>query len=600
MNRMYFRLTKTKTTSVLQLVESYRDHEKQPRQKILLSLGNVDLPKEMWKEVAEEVENRLKGVNTFLKPSKKAEKWVEKIIKELSKKETATQPNSNQCCSITTNPTNIIHSDTTELGPLLPVMKAWDSLDLPAILSDLGFNPTQIRDAALSIMNRLLDPCSENSLPDWIKTTSFEDLLGKPIRNGKKDRFYRVADLLYKNKEAIETALRKKEVSLFNLQEVIILYDLTNTYFEGACEQNPKAKRGNSKEKRFDAPLLSVGLVLDSEGFVIRHDVFDGNRHDSSSLFPMIEKLKDKRGSDEKPLIILDSGFASEDNLKELRERNFDYIVVGKRPTRTAYEKEFFSLPFKKVEGREGKPSVKIATIDEGTEKIILCHTETREAKEKAIISQAEKRYLKDLEKLKVRLEKGRLKAKSKVQQVLGRLLERHPRVTRYYQVSFNEENFSLSWERLDEKYEASLKLSGSYYLRSSRKDLSDQEIWHLYITLTRVEAGFRTLKSELGLRPVYHHREDRCDSHIFITILAYRLLHWIEYNLQQQQEKRSWVTIRRLLRTHAYTTITLPSEDGKTLHLRIPGKPDLEQAQIYGLLGINHHRLPRRQLSFG
>ena len=597
---MYFRLKKTKTTPVLQLVKSYRDQEERPRQKILLSLGNSDMPKKIWREVAEAVENHFKEIFTLIKPSKQVAEWTEKIIKELSKKEITTDPSSHQCRSITMNPSNITHSDTTELGPLLPVMKAWDSLDFPSILSDIGFNPIQIRDASLSIMNRLLDPCSENSLPDWIKTTSFEDLFGKPIRNSKKDRFYRIADLLHKNKEAIETALRKREIALFNLQEVIILYDLTNTYFEGECKQNPKAKRGNSKEKRLDAPLLSIGLVLDSEGFVIRHDVFDGNRHDSMSLFPMIEKLKKGSNTDEKPLIILDGGFSSEDNLKKLREKGFDYIVVGKRPSRSAYEKEFLSLPFKEVEGRENKPTVKIATIEEETEKIILCQAAKRQEKERAMISQAEKRYLKDLEKLKVRLEKGRLKEKSSVQKVLGRLLERHPRVTRYYHVHFDEKKLSLSWERQDEKYEAALKLSGSYYLRSSRKNLSDQEIWHLYITLTRVEAGFKTLKSELGLRPIYHHLEDRCDSHIFITVLAYRLLHYLEYKLRQQQETRSWQAIRRLLRTHAYTTITLPSEDSKTLHLRIPGEPDLEQQYIYGLLGIDYHQLPRRQLSFG
>ena len=181
-----------------------------------------------------------------------------------------------------------------------------------------------------------LDPCAENSLPDWVKTTSFEDLFGKPLRNGKKDRFYRISDLLYENKERIEKALREREISLFNLEKTILLYDLTNTYFEGNCTRNPKAKRGNSKEKRFDAPLLFVGLLLDSEGFVIRHDVFDGNRHDSTNLFPMIEKLTESKKEEDKPLIILDSGFASEENLQQLRIQGFDYIVVGKRATRLA------------------------------------------------------------------------------------------------------------------------------------------------------------------------------------------------------------------------------------------------------------------------
>ena len=596
---MYFRLTKTKTTPVLQLVESFRDSEGRPRQKILLSLGNADLPKEIWQEVSEEIANRLKGIQTFLKPSSEIEKWVERIIKELSKSQKSEQKDFSAAGKIQVNPGDITHFDTTELGPLLPVIKAWESLGFPSILANIGFSPVQIRDAALSIMNRLLDPCSENSLPHWMNTTSFEDLFGQSIREGKKDRFYRIADKLYKNKEKLEIALREKEVSLFNLEETIILYDLTNTYFEGQCDQNPKGKRGNSKEKRFDAPLLSVGLVLDSEGFVIRHDVFDGNSHDSKNLLPMVRKLQASGKDDQKPLIVLDSGFSSEDNLKELRSAGFDYIVVGKRPTRLAYEKEFATLPFEEIKGRTDKPSINIAVKDEDTERIILCQSQARGEKEKSMISIAETRYLKDLEKLKTRLEKGRLKKKDTIYKTLGRLLERHPRVARYYKTRFDENTFSLSWERLDEAHEQALKTCGSYYLRSSRKDLDKEKIWHIYITLTRIESGFKALKSNLGLRPIYHHREDRCDSHIFITILAYRLLHYIEHSLRTQNETRSWVTIRRLLKTHAYTTIVLPSSEGKTFHLRIPGSPESEQKRIYDLLDIDYSRLPKRQIVF-
>jgi len=151
----------------------------------------------------------------------------------------------------------------------------------------------------------------------------------------------------------------------------------------------------------------------------------------------------------------------------------------------------------------------------------------------------------------------------------------------------------------LDEKYEAALQASGNYYLRSSRKDLDKEAIWRLYITLTQVENGFKILKSHLGLRPIYHHREDRCDSHIFITILAYRLLHWIEYTLKKQQETRSWVTIREALRTRAYTTISLPSQNSTMLHFRVPGQPESEQIRIYELLGVDYLRLPKRQISF-
>ena len=206
-----------------------------------------------------------------------------------------------------------------------------------------------------------------------------------------------------------------------------------------------------------------------------------------------------------------------------------------------AYDKEFSSASFKEIQGREGKPTVKIAVKEEENEKIILCQSKAREGKEQAILSKAENRYLIDLEKLKNRLDKGRLKKASKAQESLGRLFERHSRVARYYEVTLNEKALLLTWNRRDEKYETALRSAGNYFLRSSRKDLDNEKIWNLYMTLTRVEAGFKALKSELGLRPIYHHREDRCDSHIFITILAYRLLHWIEHTLRIQKEFRSW-----------------------------------------------------------
>ena len=384
---MYFRLTKTKTSPVLQLVKSFRDEEGRPRQKILISLGGSEIPKELWKEVAQEIENQLRGIRCLFKPSKEVSEWSERIIKELNKKGHSHDQKAQKPSSITVNPLDVSHSDTTELGPLLPVLKAREALGFEAILSKLGLSSTQILDAGLSIMNRLLDPCPENRLPDWVKTTSFADLFGKPIRVTKKDRFYRIADKLLTHKEKIELALREKERSLFNLDEVMILYDMTNTYFEGSGIRNPKAKRGHSKKKRFDAPLASVGLALDSEGFIIRHEIFAGNQHDSQSLMPTIEKLSNSQAS--KPLIALDSGFASEENLKEITRRGFDYIVVGKRPTRLAYKNEFATLPFKKIKGREGKSSVEIACKEEGEEKIVLCLSSERGEKEKAIITNA-------------------------------------------------------------------------------------------------------------------------------------------------------------------------------------------------------------------
>jgi transposase len=287
---------------------------------------------------------------------------------------------------------------------------------------------------------------------------------------------------------------------------------------------------------------------------------------------------------------------ASQENLKQLKDNGYDYIVTGKRPSRIAYEKDFQELPFSIVNGRKGKSPVQIAVKDEAEERIVLCYSEKRSEKEKSILSKAEKKYLQDMENLSKRLDAGRLKSLDTAERALGRIQERHPRVNRYYRakITKNEGCSHLALERLDKEYNNALQLCGGYYLRCSKRDFSAEEIWKIYMMLTRVETGFRTLKSDLGLRPIYHQKEERCESHIFITILAYHLLQWIEYSLKDRGEYMSWISVKRLLQTHAYTTITCPSKDGKVHHIRTPGTPDSAQSRIYNLLNIDINKLPR------
>jgi len=571
---MYFRLKKTKTTPVLQLVESYRDKEGKPRQKILLSLGDIDIAPSLWKTLAVEVENHLLGTPSLFEMDPNVRKWVDLIVRELERRE------SSPSAYISIDPKKITHECSTELGPELVVQKAWDTLGLTPILHSCGFNPTQIDRAFISIVNRLISP---------VRTTSIPDLLNRKLQISK-DTFYRTSDVLLKYKEEIETALATKEQELFSLKRTILLYDMTNTFFEGESLKNPKSRRGASKEKRFDAPLLACGMVLDEEGFLIRHEVFPGNTADCTTLEGMLDKLHSNM--DKPPTVIIDSGFATKANLKMLKEKNFDYITVGKRPSRKSYNEEIKSLSFSTITGRDNKEPVEIAMQDIDDERIVFCKSHKRGLKEEAILSRAEDRFLADLTKLKTSLEAGRLKKKEVVERKIGRLQERHHRVSRYYELSLAEG--TLNYKRLEEEFELAKSFHGYYHLRSSRKDLSAEEIWKIYIMLTRVESGFRTLKSTLGLRPIFHQREDRSDGHIFITVLAYHLLRWIEQMLSLSDQNISWLTARRILQTHCYTTIVCPLENGKTYRQRTAGTPDNQQKSIYSALKVEWDNLPR------
>lgn len=505
--------------------------------------------------------------------------------------------------TIEIDPSTVSHQNTTELGPELVVKTVWDALEMPSVLKKCGFSESQVYTAALSVFNRLLDPCSENALPLWLPTTSFEDLMLLPNKGFREDRFYRIADKLLEHQVAIESHLAAKEATLLKLKRTVYLYDLSNTYFEGQMLDNPKAKRcKNSKEKRTDAPLLAFGMVLDLAGFPIFHKTFPGNTHDSKTIAEMIESLDSETKPTDittKPTVILDSGFSSIENLCLIRDRGYEYIVVGKRPTRLAYADKFEDLPFATIKGRDKNAPVQIACLDEDEERVVLCWSEGRAEKENAILSNAENRYIKDLTKLQTRIEKGLLSDKGKIEKSIGRLLERHNRVSRYYKVDLELEPMRLYWERHDEAYLQRQNLCGAYYLRSSRKDLEPDEIWKTYMMLTRVEAGFKSLKSHLGLRPVFHQKEERCDSHVFITILAYHILHYIEHCLLAKGDHRSWSTVRRVLQTHAYTTITFPDKEGQMHHLRTPGTPDSEQQKIYQLLNVEWRDLRRTHTIF-
>jgi transposase len=360
-----------------------------------------------------------------------------------------------------------------------------------------------------------------------------------------------------------------------------------------ACESQCKK---NQAGKPQDCLQVAFGLVLDGEGFVVRHAMFPGNTHDARTLLGMVESL---RGDEERPLVVVDGGMATQDNLEKLTAAGYDYITVKKRPTRLAYE-PWFAEPdgFTAVRGREGKPPILVKALIENGERLVCCYSEARAAKEESILSRAEARFLRDSQKLQGRVDRGRLKRAEAIHRAIGRLQERHPRVARFYQLSYFPDENRLDLARLDEKFEQARQVVGGYVLRTNRLELDDEQIWKIYIMLTRLEAAFRSLKSTLSLRPIFHQKTHRSDGHIFIAVLAYHLLHWIEHHLRANGIYHSWPTIRRLLETHCYTTIVCPTVDGRVYHIRKPGEPDTDQKKIYHLLGVPYRNLPRRTIA--
>ena len=615
---MFFRRKQSASGRCLQLLESYRNAEGEPRHRVVVSLGDASLPAAHWPAVAVAVGNQLYGQRELLPPALPAaeRRQVDAIVKRVDREGRwrpvgrTGLPTEAAGAAATLDGVlvdQVSHTHTAALGPSLVGWEAWRRLGLPELLAGLGFNPAQAQAAAISVIHRLASPGSERALLAWLPDSSLPELLGCTVNEGIKDRFYRVSDQLLACQAALEKHLRQKQGALFNLDRTILLYDLTNSYFEGAALGNPKAERGKSKEKRNDCPQIVVGMIFDRYGFELAHRVFKGRQHDGKSLVAMVAELEQILGPDErtaggeKPLIILDGGVGSQKNLALLRQHGWGYLVNDSRRGRAVYREEFLrEAEFVALERGTGQSAVQVRLLadPESTatppDQLVLCKSQGRKDKETAIRSQAERRFLAALEKLAGRVKVGRLTAAAKIQRAIGRLQTRHARVQRFYTVALESAPaLAVTWARVDKAYEADDQLLGCYVLRTERQNLSGPELWSLYMGLTKAEEGFRALKSTLGLRPNYHQREGRVEAHVFITVLAYHLLRWVLQTLEDARENRSWETLRAILQTHCYTTILLPTRGGLTYRLRKAGQPEESQKQIYRALRIQWERLP-------
>lgn len=646
---MFFRCKKSPSGQCLQLLESYRNAQGQPRHRVVVSLGDAFIAQADRALVARLVEQRLCGQSDLLDLSANASAMelansIAKRIEREGRWHPVTAQSSNGINapeSVTIDGVlvdQITHTHTTPLGPTLVALEAWQKLGMPALLESLGFNPAQGQAAATSVINRLVDPGSELALVDWLPESSLPELLKMEIGPAGKDRFYRISDRLFEKRQAIEEHLRDMQGKLFQTDRTLLLYDLTNSYFEGDALNNPKAKRGKSKEKRNDCPQVVLGMVFDRRGFELAHQVFEGNQSDGKSLLHMIEQMDKLVPStplqNTSSMVLLDGGIATEANLALLREKKYHYLVNDSRRKRATYRDEFLKEDlFIPIGEREDKSEVKVRkltdplwvapspkepvktgeqastpadpapvkteSLQETPDTLILCWSQGREQKERAIRSSAEEKYLAELAKLSKRVKEGSLKEGAKINRAIGRLQQKHSRVQRFYQVEVLEEDQGkeLKWTRQDQKHQVDEDLLGCYVLRTDQANGSAQEIWNLYMTLSKAEDGFRTLKGDLGLRPNYHQTTERVEGHIWITIMAYHLLSWIRETLADFGDTRRWDTLRRVLQTHCYTTIIVPTKGGKTYRIRKAGEPEELQKAIYEKLKINWKGLPQTKL---
>jgi transposase len=598
--RKTVRRYKDKTYTGYLLVESVSTPQG-PRQKTICSLGNLSLgPRAQWPGLIERVEAALRGQLALQEPDPVVEQIVARVRGTADSGQLARHSG---ILAIQTD--RILLEDAREVGAVHVGHQMWRRLGLEEILRAIGMPRRARWLSEAMVLNRLVAPCSEHAMPDWIRRTALGEILGMDFSELNDEVLYRNLDRLHPNRGRIEAALAQREKTLFNLDDSYYLYDLTSTYFEGQCRKNPKAQRGYSRDQRPDCKQVVVGLVLDRDGFPKAHEVFEGNRQDRASLEEMLGILEQRSGRRAGATVIVDRGMAYAENLEQIRARGHHYLVAGRPQERwqwwEAFEaeeawQEVIRLPSPRNPAQR-KTRVWIKRVQTGTELHVLCRSEGRQAKDQAIRQKQEQRLLVDLTRLRTRIKNGRLQKAAKIHEAIGRLKERYPRVARYFQIAYDDGQRELSWEENSETKQRAARLDGTYLLKTDRLDLDTEEAWRLYILLTRVEDAFRDLKSPLSERPIFHHLQRRVETHIFLCVLAYHLLISIEKSFLDHGIHTSWATLREQLSTHQAVTVVLPTAEGAQLKIRKATKPESQHRLIYDVLGIPAEVMPSRKV---
>lgn len=607
---MFIRKTATRNKSTsesyftFRLVASERTG-KQVRQITLLNLGRqFDLPRDDWPRLCARIDALLAGQAGMLAESDAIEVLAQRYAARLivTRPAPAAAPQAQPAPPVVTPEPSAIPAapdpiyaevDIASLQLTRPRSVGVEAAGLAAMgwlgigpmLAGLGFNGVQ-RDAVAGLLiGRMAAPGSELATLRWLRARSaLGELLGADFEAMPPMRLYRTSDLLIRHRDAIEDALFSRIQDLFGLSVTVTLYDLTNTYFEGTATANAKAARGRSKEKRADCPLVTLGLVLDSSGFVRRSRMFAGNVAESTTLAEMLKGLTAPKGA----LIIMDAGIATAANIAWLKEQDYRYLVVSRE------------------RGRQFDPDQAVETLTASNETIRLqrvlsedkqevrlyCHSEGRETKETAIAARFVTRFEAGLATLAAGLLKPRgQKTLAAIQQRVGRLKEKSRGIGQHYEIVVTPDETgknaaAIAWTK--NPVEGSmLTHPGVYCLRSSETAWDAAKLWHTYTMLTDLEAVFRGLKSELGLRPVFHHTEDRTEGHLFITVLAYQLVQTIRRKLDLAGDPVSWTRLREVLSVQQRVTATFRQRDGHTLHVRKTTTPEPALRRIYEALGI-------------
>lgn len=470
--------------------------------------------------------------------------------------------------------------------------QSWNQLQLSEFLVSQGFSENQAQLAATQVISRAVYPASELKTTSWIQQNSGVcELTGYKIENLTKDKLYQSALALQQIAPALQSHLSQRTNSLFNLEDKIILYDLTNTYFEGSMRQSELAQYGRSKEKRNDAKLIVLAMVVNVEGFIKHTALHQGNIADCNTLKDTIKKIDSSLGI-EKPIVVLDAGIATEENLTMLQTQGYKYVCVSRNKLKN-YEAVSSKLPI--ILTTKGKQKIQIKAVHNAsnTDYYFEVNSPKKAIKEIGMKNAFEKRFEEELQKIKHALgKKSGVKQIDKVNQRIGRAKQKYPSVQYYYNLELHndiEKNIVLdiTWSKNEELHKQKTETLGVYFLRTNMNLKEEKVVWDIYNTIREIESTFRTLKTDLDLRPIYHKSDAGAMAHLHLGIMAYWLVNTIRFQLKEKGIHSSWTEIVRIGNTQKMITTSGQNTYNKIISVRKCSEPNENLKQIYAALRV-------------
>ena len=590
--------------SLYQLCESFR-LDGRVRQRVIIGLGKLEeLPTDdqkiqLGKRIGEMVQGKTRLA--LEEPDGQLELLALHFYSEIRKKRLYDVKENGQDWQVV-DVNTVNNQEAREVGAEWLCAQAFEQLKIGDFLRSCNWAEDKISLAATHIISRTVRPASERKTVSFIKENSAVcELTGCDKEKLTKDKLYWISKELYAIKDQLEGYLSRKTNELFDLDDKIILYDLTNTYYEGRMMGSQIAKFGRSKEKRKDAKLVVLAVVVNREGFLKYSNIFSGNMADSKTLEALVKTIGGATSfSGRKPIVVMDAGIATDDNLKMLREEGYDYMCVSRSSLKdylactdkepvTVFDKRKQAIELMRVE----------STDKQDKDNYLWVKSHAKALKENSMNGLLSQRFEEGIQSINEGInKKGGTKKLDKVNQRLGRLKEKYSSVHRYYDVTItgNGKGTATAISCQHKKGEDPDKKAGIYFLRTTLDEHNEKILWTVYNIIREIEYTFRVLKTDLDLRPIYHKSDEASMAHLHLGLLAYWLVSTIRYQLKQKGYKHQWLEIVRLMNTQKLVSTSFKNIDNQTIAIRQSTTPEQKVKQVYDLMGYKHIPFHRKK----